>query len=52
MSIEQRLAPVALPDTRHRRTVDHLLAGSGVRLNGPDPWDIRVRHPDLFRRVL
>ncbi|MBE2167234.1 cyclopropane fatty acyl phospholipid synthase [Cobetia sp. D5] len=52
MSIEQRLAPVALPDTRHRRTVEHLLAGSGVRLNGPDPWDIRVRHPDLFRRVL
>ncbi|MGO2414716.1 MULTISPECIES: cyclopropane fatty acyl phospholipid synthase [Cobetia] len=52
MTLEQRLAPTALPDTRHRQVTERLLKGSGVRLNGDQPWDICVRHPDLFRRVL
>jgi cyclopropane-fatty-acyl-phospholipid synthase len=29
-----------------------LLAGTGIRFNGDAPWDIQVRDPALYRRVL
>ena len=29
-----------------------LLEGCGVGVNGSQPWDIRVHHPEFFRRVL
>ncbi|MCE3026082.1 cyclopropane fatty acyl phospholipid synthase [Salinicola sp. DM10] len=46
------MAPVALPDTRARHTIEKMLEGSGVTLNGSQPWDIRVHHPDLFARIV
>lgn len=52
MTSNTPFAPVELPDTRARQTIEHLLEGSGVTLNGDQPWDIRVRHPDLFARVV
>ncbi|SHF47084.1 cyclopropane-fatty-acyl-phospholipid synthase [Modicisalibacter ilicicola DSM 19980] len=52
MTSDTRIAPVALPDTRARRIVEQLLEGSTVSINGDNPWDIRVLHPDFFSRVL
>ncbi|WP_110667480.1 cyclopropane fatty acyl phospholipid synthase [Salinicola halophilus] len=46
------LAPVALPNTRARQTIEQWLQGADVVLNGDRPWDIRIHHPDLFARVL
>lgn len=36
----------------HRAAVESLLEGTGVALDGHDPWDIQVRDPGFFRRVL
>lgn len=52
MTSKPHLGPIALPDTRARHTVEQLLDGSGVALNGSSPQDIRVYHPDLFSRLL
>lgn len=52
MTSNSPLAPVALPDTRARQTIEQWLEGSGVALNGDQPWDIRVHHPNLFSRVI
>ncbi|WP_110655759.1 cyclopropane fatty acyl phospholipid synthase [Salinicola halimionae] len=52
MTSNTAIAPVALPDTRARHTLEQLLEGSGVTFNGNQPWDIRVHHPDLFSRVI
>lgn len=35
-----------------RRTVEELLALADIRIDGDRPWDLRVLHPDLYRRVL
>ena len=29
-----------------------LLEGTGVRFDGPEPWDIQVHHPEAYRRIL
>lgn len=52
MTSDTRIGPIALPDTRARRIVENLLEGSGVSLNGNQPWDIHIQHPDFFSRVL
>ncbi|SDL80317.1 cyclopropane-fatty-acyl-phospholipid synthase [Modicisalibacter muralis] len=52
MTSDTRIGPIALPDTRARRIIENLIEGSGVTLNGSQPWDIRVLHPDFFSRVL
>lgn len=52
MTSDPRIGPIALPVTRARRVVEQLLEDSGVSLNGNAPWDIQVRHPDFFPRVL
>nr|WP_299242798.1 cyclopropane fatty acyl phospholipid synthase [uncultured Halomonas sp.] len=52
MTSNTRIGPVALPDTRARRIVESLLEGTGIILNGDNPWDIQVHHPDFFSRVL
>ncbi|MBB3182812.1 cyclopropane-fatty-acyl-phospholipid synthase [Halomonas fontilapidosi] len=52
MTSEPQIGPIALPDTRARRVIEQLLAGSGVTINGDAPHDIRVLHPDFFSRVL
>jgi len=35
-----------------RAAVESLLEGTQVALDGPNPWDIQVRDPGFFRRVL
>lgn len=35
-----------------QRKVAALIEGSGVKINGENPWDIRVHNPALFRRVI
>ncbi len=52
MTSEPQIGPIALPNTRARRVIEQLLAGSGVTINGDAPHDIRVLHPDFFSRVL
>ncbi|RKQ97248.1 cyclopropane-fatty-acyl-phospholipid synthase [Kushneria sinocarnis] len=41
-----------LPDTRSRHVIERMLEGTGIALNGSNPWDIRVRNPRFFSRVL
>ncbi|KAA0014384.1 cyclopropane fatty acyl phospholipid synthase [Billgrantia pellis] len=52
MTSEQRIGPIALPDSRARRVLESLLAGSGVTLNGDAPWDPQIFHPDFCSRIL
>lgn len=35
-----------------RRRVENLLHYADVTINGSRPWDLQVKHPDFFRRVL
>lgn len=35
-----------------RRRVESLLDYADVSINGDRPWDLQVKHPDFFRRVL
>jgi cyclopropane-fatty-acyl-phospholipid synthase len=34
------------------KTIRKLLAGTGVEINGPNPWDIKVKDQRFFSRVL
>src|ERR1700740_3715399 len=36
----------------YRRTVEELLAGTDIKINGSRPWDIRVHDERFFQRVL
>ncbi|OHE32040.1 MAG: cyclopropane-fatty-acyl-phospholipid synthase [Syntrophus sp. RIFOXYC2_FULL_54_9] len=36
----------------NRKIIEQLLSGTGVRVNGPEPWDIQVRDGRFFGRVL
>ena len=36
----------------HRTIVEQLLCTAGVRVDGPDPWDIRVRDERFYARLL
>jgi cyclopropane-fatty-acyl-phospholipid synthase len=38
--------------SRLRRTLEDLLDGCGVQINGNNPWDIRVFNEDFYARVL
>ena len=35
-----------------QQRVEHLLAGSGVLINGPNPWDIQVKNPAFYKHVM
>lgn len=35
-----------------REAIESLLAGTGIAIDGGNPWDIRVHDPGFFRRVL
>jgi len=37
---------------QHEKLIEQWLADTGVRINGPDPWDIRVRDDRFYARVL
>ena len=45
-------APATLRPAPLRRRVQSLLAQADVRLDGPRPWDLQVRRPRFFTRVL
>ncbi|HEX7965088.1 MAG TPA: cyclopropane fatty acyl phospholipid synthase [Gammaproteobacteria bacterium] len=36
----------------YRREFEKLLAGVGVEIDGPNPWDIQVHHSGFYQRVL
>ena len=36
----------------HRTIIEPFLSTAGVRINGPDPWDIQVRDQGFYARVL
>jgi len=36
----------------HRKIIEPLLSTAGVRIDGPDPWDIQVRDEGFYARVL
>jgi cyclopropane-fatty-acyl-phospholipid synthase len=38
--------------TRSRAIVERILDGAGIRVDGPDPWDLQVRDERFFDRVL
>lgn len=37
---------------KRRKLVEHLLSFAGVRLDGPNPWDVRVNDERMFARVI
>lgn len=37
---------------KYYTAVQRLLEGTGIQLNGDRPWDIRVKNPKFYRRVL
>lgn len=37
---------------REKTILERLLGEADVRVNGDRPWDLRVKNPDFFRRVL
>ncbi|MDF1497285.1 MAG: cyclopropane fatty acyl phospholipid synthase [Patescibacteria group bacterium] len=39
-------------DTKLAEDITHLLDGSGIKINGPNPWDIKVHDNRFFTRVL
>ena len=47
----QQPAPPAQP-ARPPRVLQELLQLADIRVNGPRPWDMQVRNPRLWRRVL
>ena len=38
--------------TEEASSIDNLLATAGVKVNGPEPWDLQVHDKRFFRRVL
>ena len=43
---------VSLEENHWFRIVNELLERADVAVNGTRPWDIQVKHPDFFKRVL
>ena len=43
---------VSLEENQWYRIVQEMLQKAGVEINGAHPWDIKVTHPDFFKRVL
>jgi cyclopropane-fatty-acyl-phospholipid synthase len=37
---------------RFTGSIERLLAAAGIRLNGPDPWDMQVRNERVYARIL
>ncbi len=36
----------------YTKKIAELLGHANIKINGDDPWDIQVKHPDLFKRVI
>lgn len=41
-----------MSETRFKRKLTQLLDGTGIRIDGPEPWDFQVRNPRVFGRIL
>jgi cyclopropane-fatty-acyl-phospholipid synthase len=48
----QQPAPPAPPSAEPPRVLQELLQLADIRVNGPRPWDMQVRNPRLWGRVL
>ena len=46
------VAEVGLKENHWYRIATEMLAMADITINGNRPWDIRVQHPDFFKRVL
>ncbi|HET6603037.1 MAG TPA: cyclopropane fatty acyl phospholipid synthase [Xanthomonadaceae bacterium] len=46
------VAPARAPRSRHSRQLQRLLAPADVRIDGDRPWDLQVREPQFYARVL
>jgi len=36
----------------HRKTLQNLIDGSGITINGNNPWDMKVHNPNTYKRIL
>ncbi|MDO8467727.1 MAG: cyclopropane fatty acyl phospholipid synthase [Nanoarchaeota archaeon] len=36
----------------YEKTLNKLLEGTGIKINGKNPWDIQVHNPKLYKKVL
>ncbi|SMG58547.1 cyclopropane fatty acyl phospholipid synthase [Cedecea sp. NFIX57] len=43
---------VSVRDNEWYRIANEMLSRAGITLNGPNPFDIQVKNPDFFKRVL
>ncbi|SFM95062.1 cyclopropane-fatty-acyl-phospholipid synthase [Izhakiella capsodis] len=43
---------VSLQDNQWYRIIQELLDRAGIEINGSQPWDIQVKDPELFKRVI
>jgi cyclopropane-fatty-acyl-phospholipid synthase len=41
-----------MSQARFKRKIEQLLIGTGIRISGPEPFDIQVHNPHTFGRVL
>ena len=50
--IKQKTRPLMRNLQKYRKIIEPLLSTAGIRINGPDPWDIQVRDEGFYARVL
>ncbi|MCT4703685.1 cyclopropane fatty acyl phospholipid synthase [Enterobacteriaceae bacterium H20N1] len=43
---------VSIRDNEWYRIANEMLTRAGITVNGPHPFDVQVKHPDFFKRVL
>ncbi|MGH8281464.1 MAG: cyclopropane fatty acyl phospholipid synthase [Gammaproteobacteria bacterium] len=41
-----------MPQSAFKHRVDHLLDGTGIHINGPEPWDLQVHNEHFYRRAI
>lgn len=41
-----------MSQARFRKKLEHLIDGTGIRVNGTEPWDLQIRDPRVFGRIL
>lgn len=46
------LAEVSFKENHWYRLAQELLSRADIQVNGNRPWDIRIKHPDFFKRVM
>lgn len=37
---------------QNKETIEKILEGTGVKINGDNPWDVRINNPEAYKRVL